>query len=436
MLKTTPHISANHRPYVVMGLATAFIVFGCLGTWALVARLDSAVIASGIVNVETNRKTVQHFEGGIVSAINVAEGQMVQSGAVLVNLRPVQAEAQLETQSNNLDRALALEARLSAERDGIDHVDFAPELMVRSERPMTRRVINDQDSQFKERRALLEAQVNVLANRLEQLKSQNVGLIAVNNSMIAQLSSLRSEYKKVTPLADRGFFPVNRYMDMERRVHDLVGRQGQSQADIAKNQEAIGETTLQILQTKQKFREEVVQALREARLQVGELKEKIRVSQDVLTRQEIRAPITGRVQNLHFHTEGGVVRAGEAIMEIVPLNDVLLVHAKVAPLDIQNVYTGLEAEVRFPGVKAKTTPLVMGRVRTVSADVLKDDTNQRDAYYLAIVEVREADLPPILKGKLSAGMPADVLIATGERTVAHYLVSPIMDAARKTMREQ
>ena len=436
MLKSAPKTSANHRPYVVLGLSTALMVFGGLGAWGAMARLDSAIIAPGFVNIETNRKTVQHLEGGQVDNIHVREGQIVKAGDVLVTLRPIQAEAQLETHQNALDAAMALEARLTAERNTEPTLTFPDDLKSRGSRPMTRKLMDDQLNQFRERRGLLEAQISLLNNRIEQLKKQIKGLKSVETASTGQLASLKVEHGKIKPLADKGSFPINRFLELERRVQDTEGRLGQTTADIAKNEEAIGETQLQILHAQQKFREEVVQALREARLQVGEAAEKIRVSRDILLRQEIRAPLSGMVHNLKLHTVGAVVRPGDPILELVPLAETLLIHARVAPTDINTVETGLDAEVRFPGVKARTTPVVMGKVRSVSRDVLRDE-NQRDmTYYLAVIEVHDKELPPTLRGKLTAGMPSDVIITTGERTPLQYLINPLFDGIRKTMREQ
>jgi HlyD family type I secretion membrane fusion protein len=434
MNETTPRIASNFYPYVYAGALLAVLLFGGLGGWALLAKLDSAVVAQGTVSLESNRKTVQHLEGGIVEQILVHEGQIVREGEVLLTLRPIQVEAGLVTQMNSLDGALALEARLSAEQDQSLVVVFPPELTVRSDRLSTLRAMNDQLTQFGERRASLAGQKGILNNRIEQLKRQGQGLTAVLTAGKAQYGSMVQEYEKVKPLADKGWFSANRFLEMQRRIDELRGKVGQTEADIAKNAEAVEETRLQILQTELRFREEVAQQLRDVRLQVGELREKSRVSKDVLARMEIRAPRGGMAQNLRVHTVGGVVKQGEAILEIVPLNDALIVQAHVMPLDVNQVHVGLDAEVRFPGLRSRTTPLIMGKVRTISADVLKDDTG-KEPYYLAIVEVEPESLPAVLKGKLTAGMPADIMIATGERSVMDYLISPLANAVRKTMRE-
>jgi HlyD family type I secretion membrane fusion protein len=222
---------------------------------------------------------------------------------------------------------------------------------------------------------------------------------------------------------------------MARRRDEQWSRHEQIKADMAKTADVVKENELQIIQIRHKFREEVAQAQREVRLQANDLRERLRVASDVLSRLLVRAPRGGMVQNLRVHTAGAVLRPGDAIMELVPLDDLLIVQARIAPVDINYIEAGQPAEVRFPGVKERTVAMVVGAVAKVSADVTVDDRT-REPYYQATVEVRQSDLPASLRGKLRAGMPTDVIIATGERTVANYLIAPLYDAATKTMREK
>lgn len=429
-----PLASSNHVPYLLAGIIAILLGFGVLGAWAAVAKLDSAVVANGMVAVESNRKTIQHYEGGIVEAILVKEGDIVQDGDVLLRLQPIQASASVDTNASQLDTAQATEARLVAERSLANEITFPDRLKARMSLPETSKIIADQISQFKERRGTLDAEIGVLLQRIEQLKEEITGLAAVRDANKDQLDNMQAEVDKVKDLADRGFFPVNRLNAMQRNIAQLAGQYGQTVAEISKNQKSISETQFQIIQTKSKFQEDVAAQLREIRVQVAEYTEKLRVSSDVLTRNEIRAPQAGTVQNLHFHTLGGVVRQGEPILDIVPLNDAFNVRARVSPMDVNHVHPGLEAEVRFPGFKSRTAPLILGSVRNISADAMADEKNN-EPYFLAIIEVKNSSLPPELQGKLTAGMPTEVLIATGERTVVDYLVGPLTEAMRKVMRE-
>ena len=429
-----PTASGDHRPWVWAGGILIFLVFGVLGAWAAFAKLDGAVIASGTVAAESNRKVVQHYEGGIVAELFVKETQMVKAGDVLVRLQNIQASASLETVTSHLDGAQALEARLLAEKQGSDRIDFPARLRDRLKSSSAVKMLEDQQNQLKDRRASLEGQRQILESRIEQLMRESSGLTSVAETTQGQIESLEEELGKVRGLAKRGLFPQNRIHAMERDLLQQQGRLGQTSADIQKNEKAIGETRLQILQLDQKFQEDVIQQLRETRIDIAELEEKLRVAEDVLSRIDIRAPQSGMVQNLQIHTIGGVIRNGEPLMDIVPVKDTLLVHAQVATIDINHVGIDQQAEVRFPGFKSRNAPLILGRVKSVTADTLFDETT-RQHYYLAIIEVKDADIPEQFRGKLTAGMPAEVLMSTGERTVADYLTSPLFDAIRHSLRE-
>lgn len=426
--------AASQVPYTLVGYGIIFLVFGVFGAWSAFATLDSAVIAPGSVAVESNRKKIQHYEGGIVREILVKESQSVNKGDVLVRLDPIQAEAQAELLQGQIDAASALEARLIAERQKTDEITFPQELLDRSDRLSTRKNMIDQEQQFKERRASIIGQVNILKSRIEQLSRTIAGLQAVKVSTEGQITSIKEEYEKVSSLAERGYYPVNRLKSMEREIYALEGRLGQTIADIARNENGIGEAKLQIIQAEQKFQEEVIDALREVRVQIPELQERKRMAQDVVNRLEIRAPLSGVVQNLQVHTIGGVVRAGEPLLELVPINDTLHIEVRINPVDINHVALGSDAEVRFPGFKSRTMPLILGKVRSVSPDRITDPATN-EPYYLGIVEVKDSDIPTEYRGSLTAGMPADLFIATGERTVADYLLSPFTDVARKSLRE-
>ena len=312
--RLVPKAANNPLPFAILGYLTIFAMFGMLGAWAALAHLDSAVVAVGQVAPESNRKEVQHYEGGIVSEIFVKEADVVKQGDLLMRLAGTQASANAETVQSQLDAAIALEARLTAERERADHITFPSEIESRRANPTTAKLIADQIAQFEERRQSLKSQRDILGSRVEQLEREIVGLRAVVDSTKGQIASLVTEIDKVKLLAKRGLFPQNRMHAMERDLLADQGRLGQTEAEIAKNEQAIGETRLQIIQIEQKFLEDVVEQLRDVRVQVAELTEKGRVAADILSRIEIRAPQSGTVQSLRFHTRGGVVRAGETII--------------------------------------------------------------------------------------------------------------------------
>lgn len=435
MSKIAPLPPTNAKPFLIAGYATVFFLFGGLGTWAAFANLSSAAIAPGVVAVETNRKAVQHYEGGIVDEILVRENQRVAQGEVLVRLRPTQASANADIFLKQLDAMQALEARLLAERDQLPNISFPQRLLNRRSADGVQQVMGDQVTQLKERRASVDSQIQILQTRIDQTTREIQGLEAQESAVRKQLESLQEEVDRVRPVAEKGFFPFNRLMAMERDVSNMIGRSGQLAADISKAREVISETRLQIVQIRQKFSEDVLQRLQETRVQINDIEEKLRVAQDVLQRIDVRAPQAGVVQNIKVHTQGGVIRAGETIMEIVPVGDTLNVHARVSPLDINYVVAGLEAEVKFPSFRSRNLPLMFGTVKTVGADALFDDATKQ-SYYLAIIEVRQDTIPEFYRDRMTPGMPADVLINLGDRTVLDYLTAPLIDGIAKSLREK
>lgn len=435
MSKIAPPPPTNDRAFLIAGYATVGILFGGLGTWAAVANVSSAAVAPGLVSVETNRKAVQHYEGGIVDDILVRENQRVSQGDVLVRLRPTQATANAEIFVRQLDAMLALEARLAAERDQLPSIIFPQRLLDRRGAEGVQRIMDDQVTQFKERRGSVDSQIQILQARIDQTSKEIQGLEAQEVAVRRQLDSLQEEVDRVRPVAEKGFFPFNRLMAMERDISNMTGRQGQLKADISKAHEVISETRLQIIQIRQKFSEDVLQRLQETRVQISDLEEKSRVAQDVLQRIDVRASQAGVVQNIKVHTQGGVIRAGDTIMEIVPIGDTLNIQARVSPLDINYVVPGLEAEVKFPSFRSRNLPLMFGSVKTVGADALFDEASKQ-SYYLAIIEVRQDTIPEFYRERMTAGMPADVMINLGDRTVLDYLTSPLVDGLAKSFREK
>lgn len=422
------------RKYKYFGYAIIFMIFGVGGAWSALAPLDSAVIAQGLVTVESNRKTVQHLEGGIVEEIGVMENRPVRTGDLLLRLRETQASATAEVYRHQLEASRATEARLEAEQARADSVVFAERLFADHSSPLTQRLINDQTAQFRERRASIVGQINIIESRIEQLQREIEGLTAQRSATERQIESMDGELNRVRGLAERGFYPLNRILAMERDMTQLQGRQGQILSEIAKSEKAIGEAQLQKVQIEQKFQEEVIQNLRDVRVQIAELEEKVRVSSEVLSRVEIRSPIDGVVQNLRVHTVGGVVRPGEPIMEIVPTNERLIIQAKISPLDINYVTPNMKAEIRFPSFKSRNNPIIEGNVLNISRDILFDEAS-KVSYYQALVVVADHHIPPQYQGKLTPGMPADIVIPTGERTFLEYIVTPLSDTIRKSLRE-
>jgi HlyD family secretion protein len=426
---------SGHRKFARIGYTAIAVVFGGFGVWATLAPLDSAAIAPGRVAVETNRKPVQHLEGGIVREILVEEAQKVEAGQVLVRLQPVQAQANSDGFKKQLDAALAQEARLLAEQRSEAAVSLPPELIARLSIPETALAVADQQRTFSERRRSLENQVEILKARIEQTERDISGRSHRANALQSQLDSFNIEIGKVSGLADKGFFPRNKLLGLERERSRITGELGLTRDEMARMRETIEEARLQIRAINQNRKEEVAQQLAEVRTKLSDLKEKTTIAEDVLKRIEVRAPRAGIVQALKVHAIGEVVKPGETIAEVIPVEDKLVLEARVSPLDIQSVTGGQRAQVRFPAFSTREAPTVFGRVEKISADSLIDEVTKHP-YYSAKVVIDQGTIPPYLAKQLVPGMPADVIITTGERTLLQYLVGPMQDALFKTMRER
>ncbi len=417
----------------------ALIAFAFLGVggWAALAEVDSAVLAPGVVAVESKRQVVQHLEGGIVAEIRVREGEEVRQGQILFRLDATQAAASDAATRAQLQVALALEARLLAERREDAAIAFPPELTTHADRPGVREAMADQIAQFNERRAAYEGQIGILTGRLEQLGHEIEGLDRERLSARQQLAFIEEELGAVRQLLEKGLVNKSRVLALERERARLDGLIGRNLADAAKVQGSMGELRMQMAQTRQKRAEEVGERLLDVRQKLGDLVERARVTAEVLARADIRAPRAGRVQNVNprIYTVGAVVRPGDTLLEIVPLDEPLVVDAQVPVQDIDRLRKNDEVEIRFPAFHGRTTPLMVGFLKSVSRDRLVDEVSHQP-YFLARVSVADVDIPPDLKRRLRPGMNAEVAFNTGARTVLSYLVRPLSDAMSRSFMEQ
>jgi HlyD family secretion protein len=425
---------SSWRGIALAGYSLIGVTFGVGGVWAAVAKLDKAVSAPGYVETESNRKTVQHLEGGIIRNILVKEGDPVVSGQVLFRLQRVQAEANSDTVRSQLDFQSALEARLIAERDNAQNIEWPKLLLDRADDPVASKVMDDQKHQFNQRRASREGQTNVLNSRIEELQKEIEGIAAQKSSTQEQVGYINKELVGLRELGAKQLIPTTRVYAMERERARLEGVLGQADADTAKAQSTIGEMKLQISAIEQKFQEEVAANLLDARQKLSDLGERNVVANDVLSRIEIKAPNAGTAQNLKVYSVGQVVRPGEALVDIVPDNEPLVVDAQFSITDVDAIYAGSTAEIRFPAFHSRTIPVMTGMLQSVSHDRLIDDLTHQP-YFRGVVALNRADIPEEYRSRLRPGMPAEVIVSSGSRTVLNYLVSPLTSSLRKTFRE-
>ncbi|MFG1432364.1 HlyD family type I secretion periplasmic adaptor subunit [Xanthobacter sp. V2C-4] len=432
-----PSSSVEWRGFAIAGYVLIFAIFGIAGGWAAVTQIDQASIATGVVGIETNRKTVQHFEGGIVSEILVKEGDLVQDGQVLVRLEPTQAQANTGMLTYQYLSALATEARLWAERTEQPNIEWPEQLSTELSKldPALRRVLADQQAQFDERRASLDGQIDVLQSRIEQLKTQIEGTKKEQSSTEEQVTFINKELEGLHDLSDKKLIPLSRVFAVERERARLEGLIGRAISDIAKAEAQIGETTIQVHQLRQKFQEDTASQLVDVRQKISDLKEKLTVAHDVLKRIEIAAPRTGTVQNLKVFTLGQVIRSGEPLLDIVPQDEPLIVNAQFSPNDIDGIHAGMDAEIRFSSFHGRVVPVMTGKLQSISHDRLIDEQSKQP-YYLAVISLDRAQIPQEYRERVRSGMPAEVIVALGERTVVNYLVGPLTSTLRKSFREK
>ena len=435
MSKETDKKSFTPGPYVTAGYAVIFLGLGIFGTWAATAPLASGVVAGGTVSVETNRKTIQHLEGGIISEILVKDGEVVQAGDVLMRLDPTQAQGNFAVLQGRFILLQATEARLLAE--SVDAPEITWPAALKDENAEAVKAATDlQSTLFQDRKRTKDGQTAIMKARIEQLNEAVRGLQQQLGSVDQQLESMQSEIDRLTSGQEKGVIGKNQLSQMTRGFLNLKGEQGEIAAEIAKLRQTISETELQIVQIRQEFIERAGSELRDIRDQLAEVTERRNVALNVLDRTTVVAPVRGIVQNVRVHTKQGVIRPAEPILDIIPLDDDLIVNAKIRPIDIDSVHVDSEVEVRFSAFSSRTTPAIFGRLTVLSQDVIQPEQQQQEPYYLARIEVDDKDVPLEIRGRLLPGMPADVIVATGDRTFADYILKPLVDSFHKGMREK
>lgn len=416
-----------------LGLAIVGVTFGLFGTWAAFAPLDGAVYAPGVVTVQTYRKTVQHLEGGIVKEVLVHDGDIVKRDDPLVVLDDAQLRFEYEMTRSQLIAAKAMEARLKAERDSLSAIDFGE--MTGSTSPRVVEARQNETQVFSARQGSRQGQIAVLRERIGQLNQQIGGLESVIDAKLQLAKSYSGEIGELSDLLKQGFVDKQRLVEQERKLGMLKSEVADHRATINRARLQINETQLQILQVDKDFNSEVAKQLAEVQTKIYDLREKTSSLEDRLNRIVIRAPDAGMVIGMTVHTVGGVVHPGTPLLDIVPSVSELIIEAQVPPVDIDRIAIGKRADIRFSAFNSATTPVIEGEVSSVSADRLVNEKNGTP-YYLARVRVTEHGVHTLGERKLVPGMPADVLIITGQRTLLQYLMQPARNALAQSMIEE
>lgn len=435
-LSDAPSPELLARPMLVRGMWLSVVIFGSILLAAAIIPMATGAVAPGRLVVDSNRKDIQHLEGGIVKEILVKEGARVKEGDVLVRLDPTSANARQDLIYGQWMAAKATESRLLAERDGATAITF-PQALLEQAATMTdvAAAIDAQERLFVSRREAVSGQLSVLDQKAAQSIEEISGLQQQADSASSQIALLNEEISTVRNLIASGNAVRPRLLALERQAAALVGQRGQALAMASRAKQTINEARIEKMNLKNDFMNKVVAELKETQVQLGTLEEQQRTSDDVAKRIEITSPITGQITGLRVFTKGGVIKPGDTMMSVVPTGDKLTIEARVSPFDIDVVHQGLKAQVRFNGLSSRKFHPVEGEVTTVSADRF-DDQATGEAFYVAKIDIPASELEYLKEVVLTPGMPADVLIVTGSRTMLSYLFKPINDSFSKAFRQE
>lgn len=418
-----------------LGMLVLGVGFGGFLLWAGLAPLDEGVPTTGMVTIDTKRKSVQHLSGGIVKQVLVKEGQFVKQDDPLLVIDEAVSQANYESIRQHYLTLRAAEARLVAEQQGQSTIVFHPDLREASTDPLIQLTMENQKSLFVSRRASLKAALQGIEDSIRGNEASISGYEALVSSRRSQLALLQEELTGTRELVAEGYAPRNRQLELERNVAEISGALADSQANIRRLKQAIAELKSREVQQQQEYRKEVATQLADIQREVQADADKLKAARDELARTTIRSPAEGQIVGLVAQTVGGVISPGQKLMDVVPKNETLLLESRVPPHMIDRVQPGKMADVRFSAFAHSPTLVVEGVIESVSSDLITDQQTNT-SYYLARVSVTPEGMQKLGNRQMQAGMPAEVVIKTGERTVLTYLLHPLLKRIAAAMKEE
>jgi HlyD family type I secretion membrane fusion protein len=417
------------------GFAVLFLFFGAFGGWAALAPLKSAAVAQGVIKVAGEPKRLQHLEGGIVAELNVADGDIIEAGDVLIRLDDTQARAQLDLLRNRILSREAFTARLKAERDGAEEIAFGLDLLADDAPPAAVDAIASQKDIFRARRRALESETKILNQRLRQTENEIQGLEDLIAIKDRQIVAIEEEASTLEALAKKGLTTRERQLTLRRQQREIEGERATNVAAVARARSSIAEIEQQILNLRTMRLNEAVDELSKIEAELFDLEQQRRAAEDVLDRTRIVAPVDGVVMGLQVHTSGGVVRPGETLITVVPLDQQLVVEATVRPEDVETIAVGQIADIRFSALSRYNLSPLEGVVAVVSADRLIEERTG-DPYFTATIVIGDRELKKLEGRRLMPGMTSEVMIRTGSRTMLAYIAEPLTQSFRRALREK
>ena len=430
-----PPLKTNTRPIILAALVGLIIGFGGFLTWAFLAPLDEGVVAPGEVTVVSNKKTIQHRYGGTIEEIRVREGSQVKAGQVLIRLNDAQPRADLAKIRDEYYTALVLEARLLAERRRADAIVLPKEVASMSDPLDIAEQIRTQQELFNARRGALHSEIDILNENIEGMQEYVRRLEELQESRARQMVLLSGEVDSLRQLSNDGYYPRTKILESERLLAELSGKRSEDLGNIAQGKKSISEYKLTIVRREQEFMQDVEEKLSEVQTKLAAVKDQYAATLDVLEKTEIKAPEDGTVVGLAVHTTGGVIMPGDPVMNIVPANEELIVEAKAMTTDRERIREKLKVNLMFTALDIKKTPVIDGEVVLVSADRFIDEATQIP-YYLCRIRITQEGIRKLGNHNLQPGMPVQVVIKTGERTLMDYLVKPLFDRISVSFKER
>ena len=434
--------SKKSSPIDAVKAGIYFIIFGLGGflLWATFAPLDEGVPSEGTVSIETKRKSVQHLTGGVIETVNVKEGQLVKKDQLLISLTSQKAKAAYEEVNQHYLGLRATEGRLNAERAGEYNIKFHPDLIKNPNKVLVKQYIENQKQLLNSRLSGLKADLSGMEESIKGLQAQIQGYKGILESKQLQLNLINEQLLGVRELVKDGYLPRSQQSDMDIKAAQLNGEINDTKASMIRTERAIAETKQKINSRIEQQRKEIDSIMAEVRAQVDADSEKSKALRVELANTQIRSPSEGQVVGLQMQTIGGVISPGQKIMDIVPIDEALLIDVKVPPMLIDRIRTGMEADIRFTNFANSPQLLVEGNVDSISHDLLSDpQTNSGQppaSYYLARVSVKSSGIKKLGSRQLQPGMPVQVVIKTGERSLMNYILHPLMKRIAASMKEE
>lgn len=423
-------LSKSIRKPAFAGMTLFALLFGGFGVWASTAPLASAVVARGTFVATGQNKFVQHLEGGVIREILVREGELVVEGQPLVLLDETSAKAEVRRLEIKRAGLIAALARLDAERTDSATVTFPKELTDLTSDAEIAHILETQRTLFKARHDERMATLTISERQVSAIQQEIVGLNAQKQSSEQQLALFDQEVAQQEQLYASGLSQLSKILMVKRNKSKVEGDIGQLVSEIGRAEQRILENQSQLAHDHRKFIEDAVEEYRQNNTDLEDSQQRLTSARAVLARTTILAPVTGVIVKLNYHTSGGVIGAGQQVLEILPTGEKLLVEAFIRPDDRDSVAPGLDAELRLTAFNQRTTPLVDGKVTYVSADKI-EGKKENESYYLARITLDESSIAKLGHNRIEPGMPAEVFVKTGERTFFDYLMRPITDSMNR-----